>query len=762
MIDYICILACGKGVRLQPYTFNIPKILINIDNDNMLTKIVNYWKYYSNNFIIVINKEYNEMVRFYLDDLNINYIIKNINITDQENSYTIQESLIDDSLEDKSLLLTWCDVVPTERIEIKENTNIIYINNTEQYKSRYVAIEPNIIQSVNDYSKGNIIGIYYFYSFKKLKTSNNKFDLCDCYIDNYNKFKTVQVTDFIDIGDLVKLQTYLLKNTKNFNQRFFNNIQKVKDNLILKKSTCSYGDQIIKHEINFYKFFIQNNITDLRIPAITFNDNENSYLIEYVNYPTLYEYISNFDDNTKLLYANKLISKMDIFYMQYRKQINKTIFQRDLIKETIIKIKTRFELIKNVIKKYDYIQNVNNKRILDFETCVNILESKFNEYISSNIDFYYSIIHGDLNLSNVFYDHINDDFIFIDPRGYYGDSKIEGFEMYDKAKIFLSLTGFDGINISDMFNFMIEDDKISFNIKSITIDRLKSINPIILYLTLSVWLGIPYYFKSNISKVIGTYFYALYLCSMLLTSKKIELLTNEKDLDIFDKIKNRKYNNTNTIENYQNLVISKPWGYEFLLFEFENISAWILNMNKDHKTSIHCHITKDTPFIVLQNSVTIQTLDEELYKFDEMDICYIPRNKFHSIISHMDNTIILEFELPPNKNDLYRYTDLYKREFDSYEGKDQINNNLDSFHFNKDNKIIRKRFNNIELILNNDTINPDHIKYDDIYIIIQGKILVDNIKEYKEGDVIYGYTIINKDMYYITRNTSYLCVRRYK
>ena len=57
MIDKIVIIACGKGTRLMPLTSCIPKLLININNDNMLVKIVNYWKQYCKKIIIVTNKD---------------------------------------------------------------------------------------------------------------------------------------------------------------------------------------------------------------------------------------------------------------------------------------------------------------------------------------------------------------------------------------------------------------------------------------------------------------------------------------------------------------------------------------------------------------------------------------------------------------------------------------------------------------------------------------------------------------------------------
>ena len=41
--------------------------------------------------------------------------------------------------------------------------------------------------------------------------------------------------------------------------------------------------------------------------------------------------------------------------------------------------------------------------------------------------------------------------------------------------------------------------------------------------------------------------------------------------------------------NYRNLIVKKPWGYEYLLFENDYVAVWILHLKKGQATSVHCH-----------------------------------------------------------------------------------------------------------------------------------------------------------------------------
>ena len=116
-IDYVVICASGKGTRLMPLTKHIPKLLVNVNNNCILYNIINYWKHYSHKYVVIIDREYNDIVKFYLDIIknafNIEYEILNIEcINGEENSYTISKALVSDKYIDKKILITWCDIFP--------------------------------------------------------------------------------------------------------------------------------------------------------------------------------------------------------------------------------------------------------------------------------------------------------------------------------------------------------------------------------------------------------------------------------------------------------------------------------------------------------------------------------------------------------------------------------------------------------------------------------------------------------------------------
>ena len=92
-IDYVVICASGKGTRLEPLTKSIPKYLVNPANFNLLTIIVNQWKTYTENIILIIEENYNAITHFYLQTLQIKYTILNVNIDKERNAYTLYNAL---------------------------------------------------------------------------------------------------------------------------------------------------------------------------------------------------------------------------------------------------------------------------------------------------------------------------------------------------------------------------------------------------------------------------------------------------------------------------------------------------------------------------------------------------------------------------------------------------------------------------------------------------------------------------------------------
>ena len=124
---------------------------------------------------------------------------------------------------------------------------------------------------------------------------------------------------------------------------------------------------------------------------------------------------------------------------------------------------------------------------------------------------------------------------------------------------------------------------------------------------------------------------------------------------------------------YDNRIVSKPWGYEYVVYRNANhLSVTLLSINYNKTTSLHCHPLKKSGFILLGGKASFQLglrkKNTELHSSPSKRM--MARGLFHSIKSVSKNGLLaLEFETPVNKNDLVRFKDSYGREKKAYEGK---------------------------------------------------------------------------------------------
>ena len=52
---------------------------------------------------------------------------------------------------------------------------------------------------------------------------------------------------------------------------------------------------------------------------------------------------------------------------------------------------------------------------------------------------------------------------------------------------------------------------------------------------------------------------------------------------------------------YDNKVVKKPWGYEYVVYRDKNkLCVTLLSINYNQKTSLHCHPNKKSGFILLK------------------------------------------------------------------------------------------------------------------------------------------------------------------
>jgi hypothetical protein len=118
-------------------------------------------------------------------------------------------------------------------------------------------------------------------------------------------------------------------------------------------------------------------------------------------------------------------------------------------------------------------------------------------------------------MSNILIDN-NNKIWLIDPRGYFGNTKLFGVKEYDISKIIYSLSGFDQINNNNNYFFIINDkNNIDININN-NIDNYlhlfdKYDKNMLINMTILHWFGLADYIKNDIHKCISSYYYGIYL-----------------------------------------------------------------------------------------------------------------------------------------------------------------------------------------------------------------------------------------------------------
>jgi mannose-6-phosphate isomerase-like protein (cupin superfamily) len=117
--------------------------------------------------------------------------------------------------------------------------------------------------------------------------------------------------------------------------------------------------------------------------------------------------------------------------------------------------------------------------------------------------------------------------------------------------------------------------------------------------------------------------------------------------------------------SYETNLVKKPWGFEYLAYENNDVAIWILHIAKGQSTSMHCHPQKTTGLVVMDGIAEISFLADKRVLTSPNKVM-IRRGLFHSTKALTD-VVLLEIETPKDKQDLVRLNDIYGRASKAYE-----------------------------------------------------------------------------------------------
>lgn len=132
--------------------------------------------------------------------------------------------------------------------------------------------------------------------------------------------------------------------------------------------------------------------------------------------------------------------------------------------------------------------------------------------------------------------------------------------------------------------------------------------------------------------------------------------------------------------DFKDVIVKKPWGYEYLVFENNFVAIWMLHIVRKKRTSMHCHPGKRTGLVLMSGKTKFHHVDGVI-ELNSLDGVVIDRGVFHSTEAfnplpmdpQSENGIwVMEIESPPLKTDLVRKEDSYGRAGVSYEGLEHM------------------------------------------------------------------------------------------
>ena len=488
----IIVQAGGRGTRLEGLTRNKPKCLVPVNN---LPIIFYLFKQYPKAEFKIISDYKIDVLKKYLEIFGSEYSYEIVEAKKKGTISGIKEA-IDSYENDEQFMIVWCDLILDSSFVIP-NDGSNYIGISKDFECRWSYKDNKFIKEPS-YSDG-VAGLFIFKNKKVLENIPEEGAFVEWLQTQDIEFKRLDLCGTKEIGTLL---SYTDNNFPGPKCRPFNSIKFEKE-IVIKKGITEQGEKIAKDEIAWYK-----HVKDLG----------------YKNIPEIFEYepLTMKKVQGKNIYAYDCLTKT-----QKQEIITKIV-------EAIRGLHNLEKPIKSILQ--DVEDNFINKTFDRLEKVRNLIPFADKEFIKINGQYYrniffikeefinftkqfypqeFRLIHGDSTFSNILFDTYNMRAILIDPRGYFGKTKLYGDADYDWAKFYYSLKGeYDQFNLKK-FTLDIKEKEVEFAIKpnnwsdmeEFFFDLLPEVNKTkIKLLHAIIWLSLTTYAWEDYDSICGAFY----------------------------------------------------------------------------------------------------------------------------------------------------------------------------------------------------------------------------------------------------------------
>jgi NDP-sugar pyrophosphorylase family protein len=553
---HLVIVAGGLGSRLAPLTNNIPKFLVNIGKQTGFVEQIRYWKqYHPSSITVIVHSAYKDLVQAYYDlyfkddeELQVLDIDAGEQWTDAFKPTPLHVKTVDaangsahaimstcDHLANQPVLFTWCDVLPA--VPFCEDDLVFggaYAFLNYDHPNRYDLVQigkawSSTVPRLREDGRGGIFGMYYVSLYKPVPFIDGQdfVELLPAY-DSTGYVQGVKLDKIIDFGDKPKLERVRATADKS---REFNKVE-IHGDLVLKSALNKQGETLIKREIAWYNLLNESCDTSVTRPTHWPAGDRHSFVMTRVEGVPIWELWPTLDEEGRRLVLGRLLQQFKALHSTRVIETPERAARADVQMEAHTKLLSRYNEIKDVIGSFGEVHTVNGWLLMAWnsgyfkpENTINqlfaFIENQYDHSWSDTVP--YSLIHGDLQMSNAMINPDTMEITLIDPRGYFGNTSSFGLPDYDYGKLLYSLNGYDLFNYSHDFHITrLSNGRLDFTIPQPDIggceDLIKNTFTVVHIAWLAVcYIGLAQYIKNDPVKSLCAHYHGMALADKVLT-----------------------------------------------------------------------------------------------------------------------------------------------------------------------------------------------------------------------------------------------------
>ena len=492
-ISYIIVQAGGKGTRMEKLTRNKPKALVPINNLPMLFHL--FRKYRDKKFIVIGDYKYDVLERYLKAFAEVDYRL--VNAAGSTGTCAGLREAVELLPDDAPFMLIWSDLVLPAEFELPVQRGN-YVGVAKDFPCRWQYRNGAFKEERSD--EFGVAGMFIFEGRTVLDDVPHSGEFVRWLSEGTLGFCELPLYRTKEYGLISEYNKLAVSKCRPFNQIT------IEGNMLVKEGIDEQGRELAKDETAWYQRVMDKHFA--QIPQIYSLSPLKMELVEGKN---IYEY------GDIPLKQKRDILKQIITCLKQVQALESVPADWDSYYEAYIgKTLKRLEKVRTLVPFADDETIVINGR-----ACRNVFYhvDELKEKVAKYYPTRFKLIHGDCTFSNSMLRKDGTP-VLIDPRGYFGKTKLYGDPAYDWVKLYYSVVGnYDQFNLK-RFALTINEHDVDLQIDSNHWEELEDYyfelltgevtrEQIHLFHAIT-WLSLAMYAWENYDSICGAFYNGLY------------------------------------------------------------------------------------------------------------------------------------------------------------------------------------------------------------------------------------------------------------